>query len=315
MISKQTAPSLCGLAVLWLHTVRGLGLNVRHSEDIYLDDGFEAWDGSDDASFQLDASSFTDKPHYVLLAPMDSGSNLLEHMIEANWPRQFRATSSNPEIVWKHSLASPKELYRHLAFNMPTHRLKDTHFIAVVRSPISQVVSWRNAPYDLAPCVRRDPSLYTHRCTAQLHLRKDGELGQDFETYPPIDFNSTMEVYNKYLSFYRQVLAEGEFKSAQIIQYEQMVLSPGSVLQRISEAFGVRAPLRPRAVNDPAKPTDRKMVNRPNGHEAALHKLETRAYLHALDNEVVKALCAELDRSLVQGLVESERITYTHDCD
>eukprot|EP00971_Amphidinium_carterae_P080256 1588013-Amphidinium_carterae.1 len=234
MASKQVACLSLGLALLL--PCASMGLHVRDSEDTELDGGL--WDGTDDASWALDASDWKEMPHYVLLAPMDSGSNLLEQMIEKNWPKQFRATSSKPEILWKHSLGSPQELYKHLALHMAGHRLKDTHFIAVVRSPISQVVSWRNAPYDLAPCVRRNASLYTHHCSAQLHLRRDGEEGHDFEKYPPLDFNSTMEIYNQYLAFYQQLLREGEFKSAQIIQYEQMVLSPRSVLQRISEAFG-----------------------------------------------------------------------------
>jgi len=305
---------LC-LAVLLLGTRGAFGLVVIHSDKTSQDSDFDLWDGVDGKYINLAAtnrtnSSYLDPTYYVLMGPMDSGSNLLEKLIEVNWPRRFKASSN--EFMWKHSLATAEDLYSFLMTYEPLRPLSKVNFIATVRSPISQVASWINAPYDLASCVRRPPMDLLKPCSASLQMRWH-------QAHPPVHFESAMDIYNKYMSLYKQVVADRRFKSAQIIPYEDMVLSPESVVKRISNAFGETLHGSPETVDDPAKPGAHRMVKQPNGREAALQKLEKRGYLKNLDSEVVAALCSKLDRSLVEDIVESEtakvRIPYTYDCD
>eukprot|EP00971_Amphidinium_carterae_P147507 2923061-Amphidinium_carterae.1 len=42
---------------------------------------------------QLAGANASSRALYALLGPMDSGTNLLEIMIEANWPGMFRSTN------------------------------------------------------------------------------------------------------------------------------------------------------------------------------------------------------------------------------
>jgi len=304
---------LC-LALLLLGTRSGFGLIATHSDKTKpsLESDFDLWDGVDRDVFHLAATNSSDQPTlYAFLAPMDSGSNLLAQLIEANWPGQFKSSFASG-FLWKHSLATAEEIYSFLETNEPMRPLSHVHFLAAVRSPISQVASWINAPYDLWSCVRRPQLDLLKPCSARLRPRRH-------ETLPAVHFESAMDIYNKYMSLYKQVVADGRFKSAHVIPYEEMVRSPESVVRLISNIFGATLHGRPETIDDPSKPGNTNMVKKPNGREAALHKLEQRAYLNNFDTGVVAALCSKLDRSLVEDIVESEhvqvRIPYTHDCD
>mmetsp|Transcript_17595 Transcript_17595/g.31782 ORF Transcript_17595/g.31782 Transcript_17595/m.31782 type:complete len:353 (-) Transcript_17595:9-1067(-) len=253
---------------------------------------------------------------YILLGPEDSGTNLLEHIIESNWPGKFVSTNK-ANMLWKHSLWR-KEIYSLLKKEFKD--LKRFPAIAALRSPISQVASWRKAPYDMKLCVARDLDKLNTPCSADLSARPIGYRGWlksvGFRRTNFKSFNTTMDVYNEYVRQYKSMARERLFKSFSLVLYEDMVFSPDRVVQELAMALGVPEPPHIQLVDAPAK-----KAGKPVGREVALDKLLSRKYMEDMGLVGLKTLCPSLDLSLVEGMVEGsylpldEQTPYSSDCD
>jgi len=274
------------------------------------------WDGLDGApKLQLAGANASSRALYALLGPMDSGTNLLEIMIEANWPGMFRSTNE-PQRLWKHSLGTAEELYSFFDNHMPDVPINSVNLVMAVRSPISQVASWIGAPDDhLSLCVHRQFAKFSKPCFAQLQIRANGAPAKD---KPRMIFNSTMDVYNQYLTLYRRLLEDRRFKGAQIVHYEDMVLAPEGVVASLAEMLNAPVQTHSGQVAVPdkyAKPTEL-----PLPRVRAMSKLRKRAYLQSLDRKVVHTLCSLLNTTLVSDMMESQHVpddqmlSYTYDC-
>ncbi|CAK0825006.1 unnamed protein product [Prorocentrum cordatum] len=97
------------------------------------------------------------RPTSLQIAGMfDSGTNLLWALIRANLGERAMGRVCPDEksgqcFFWKHS--PPRQLQRELdALERKGQRVV---LVAMVRSPLSQVVSWTKAPYDLGSCIQR----------------------------------------------------------------------------------------------------------------------------------------------------------------
>mmetsp|Transcript_55001 Transcript_55001/g.128633 ORF Transcript_55001/g.128633 Transcript_55001/m.128633 type:complete len:335 (+) Transcript_55001:93-1097(+) len=253
---------------------------------------------------------------YILLGPEDSGTNLLEHIIESNWPGKFVSTNK-ANLLWKHSL------WRNEIYDLLEREFKDLKrfpAFAAIRSPISQVASWRKAPYDMKQCVERNLNTMNTSCRVDLSARPIGYRGflesVNFRQTNFKQFKSTMDVYNEYVRQYKHMGTEGRFKSFKMVLYEDMVFSPDKVVQELAAALEVHVPQAVQLVDAPAK-----TAGKPVGREEALEKLLSRTYMEDMGQIGLKTLCPDLDVSLMEGLVEGsylpldEQTPYTADCD
>lgn len=285
---------------------------------------------------------------YVLLGPPDSGTNLLMQLIKHNWRKQFRCTQERSPYakkhlaaksigplknkkknvtdsfgeLWKHSNSGAEDIYALLEENMENkwsrQQISDTVAIIMVRSPISQIASWKKAPYELGSCANRHYEAMAKPCHAPLRARKSGQIANLHRADDLLHFKSTMDVYNQYMKQYRTMKENGRFKELLLITYEDLVYSPEEQLKRIAGAFGVEVPEVAVLME-----TEAKKHGQAVGREAAIEKLKNRAYLDAVEKTDLEAICRGIDTDVLQGYVEgtylksedeSLRVDYTYDC-
>eukprot|EP00747_Dinoflagellata_sp_TGD_P093118 gnl/TRDRNA2_/TRDRNA2_165649_c0_seq3.p1 gnl/TRDRNA2_/TRDRNA2_165649_c0~~gnl/TRDRNA2_/TRDRNA2_165649_c0_seq3.p1 ORF type:complete len:302 (-),score=16.34 gnl/TRDRNA2_/TRDRNA2_165649_c0_seq3:6-911(-) len=253
-------------------------------------------------------------PHrsYLILGPANSGTNLLARLISANLPGLQQT-----HYLWKHSNSGTEDIYKILNLYMPQN-INEMVAIAMVRSPISQIVSWKNYPYFTKYCMNRPWESMAEPCNIKVRARR-GQTDDAIGSF--VSFNSTMSVYNEYLRLYRTLERDGEFKRMLIFTFEDLVMNPAEVIRQIARAADVAEPAEIRLIEQSAKDhvTNRKEWK--NGRNEAIDKLRSRSYLKQITKEGLRVLCSGMDRELWEGFAEgslgapSERVPYTADCD
>mmetsp|Transcript_23761 Transcript_23761/g.55368 ORF Transcript_23761/g.55368 Transcript_23761/m.55368 type:complete len:317 (+) Transcript_23761:80-1030(+) len=254
---------------------------------------------------------------YVLLGPEDTGTNLLEQLIEANWPNTF-VSSQAVHAVWKHSNSGAEDIYRVIR-SSGFGNISGLPAVAIVRSPMSQVASWMKAPYDLAECVKRPVTEMDSPCIADLGARPAGDrslVDIDASDVHPILYSSVMDVYNKYLQQYSDIASDAVFAKFLQLSYEDVVYSPEAVVQLLASLLGVTAPNEVVMVEEPAKSFSS------SSREEALERLHNHTYLQDLGDVGLQTLCPLLNTTLLSNLQEGSflseelgrTLSYMADC-
>merc|ERR1719387_1470907 len=73
--------------------------------------------------------------------------------------------------LWKHVNSGAEEVYKVLREMTQTDDLSDIVAVVTVRSPVSQIVSWKKGAgimYELKQCMKRDWASMTLPCSASL---------------------------------------------------------------------------------------------------------------------------------------------------
>lgn len=251
-------------------------------------------------------------PRRVLIyGPMDSGTNLLEDILTQNFPDMLDFSMR----MWKHSLDTSHDLtnlYATLSEVFGSELQQTTLFI-MVRSPISQVVSWHNAPYALKQCLLRDWSEMASSCNAAIapRIRDCGDIRKQLET-----FSSTMAIYNSYMRQYQKLVSDGRFAKVFLVPYEDLLSSTTPWVKEFSEGLELPMPAQVTIPSDPSK-THGDAV----GRDAAIAKLQAREWLDEVGAEGVRSLCQDLDRESIATLLENhqdreaEPVPYARDCE
>eukprot|EP00747_Dinoflagellata_sp_TGD_P093119 gnl/TRDRNA2_/TRDRNA2_165649_c0_seq4.p1 gnl/TRDRNA2_/TRDRNA2_165649_c0~~gnl/TRDRNA2_/TRDRNA2_165649_c0_seq4.p1 ORF type:complete len:281 (-),score=15.78 gnl/TRDRNA2_/TRDRNA2_165649_c0_seq4:48-890(-) len=250
-------------------------------------------------------------PHrsYLILGPANSGTNLLARLISANLPGLQQT-----HYLWKHSNSGTEDIYKILNLYMPQN-INEMVAIAMVRSPISQIVSWKNYPYFTKYCMNRPWESMAEPCNIKVRARR-GQTDDAIGSF--VSFNSTMSVYNEYLRLYRTLERDGKFKHMLIVSYEDLVLHPAQVIQQVARAFDIADPGENHIsiIEEGAKSHGLSL-----GRNEALVKLRNRSYMREITQEGLRMLCGGMDRDLWEGFEEgslgapNERVPYTGDCD
>mmetsp|Transcript_116006 Transcript_116006/g.205381 ORF Transcript_116006/g.205381 Transcript_116006/m.205381 type:complete len:390 (+) Transcript_116006:44-1213(+) len=252
-----------------------------------------------------------------ILGLFDTGTNLLEKMIMLNFP-SLRTRSDSPEggsrnpFIWKHSDVGAEDIVSAVKEGLrSTESMSDVVAIAMVRSPISNMVSLKKAPYNVEPCMTRN---YT-----EMHESCVGYVG-DTHAFPlrVKFFRSTMDVYNSYLRQYKKLKELNEFREVLIVSYEDLLLDPNLVMQQIAEATGQKLPADVNVLSLASK-----NHGSPVSRQQALDRLRNRSYLNEFANNTagLALLCRDLDKGLIKDMVEGSlrekayQVRYTQDCD
>jgi len=230
------------------------------------------------------------RPTLLQIAGMfDSGTNLLWALIRANLGERAMGRVCPDEksgqcFFWKHS--PPRQLQRELdALERKGQRVV---LVAMVRSPLSQVVSWTKAPYDLGSCIQRATATAGSDSRTRCYVR--GE-----------PFTGVTGVWNSYVQEYdRRQGANGDaYHRTLVVEYERLVLEPEAVVREIAAALGLPARSAFRTIEAPAK-----NHGRPHGREKALQDLQEAAWLRrqpASRREVRSSLCSRLNSSAMKA--------------
>jgi len=237
---------------------------------------------------------------FVILGPQDSGTNLLSTLIVNNFAGlKSSHCVSHSECLWKHSLAGgAANIYEEAPEKLKPQKIEETSAVMVVRSPLSQIVSWKNMPYDMDRCVSRPYERMNESCSA---------LGDSF--------NSTVEIYNHYVQQYRQIHAVGKFMNAHLFSYEDMVYSTEEVIHVLAMLLGKPMP-------DVMYTGERSAKEGGSGRMQAKAKIENRLYLNGISTPQQAILCQGLDYERADMIVEGsylakgdpKRKTHSYDC-
>jgi len=253
----------------------------------------------------IDSKQTSSSVGYVLLGSFDSGTNLFEVTAGLNFPGV-----SILKPVWKHSTLGAEAIAQAIK-ERSTTKPKDTVLVILVRSPIAQIVSWKNASYNLKECADRAYSSMDKPCIGYTNMISD-----DVDPYNPHTFTSTMDAYNTYLAQYQDLKKLDTFKRVLMIGYEDLVLDPDKVMKEFGEACDTRIPKEIQLQEDPAKDHGDAC-----GRSAAEAKIKSHSWLEELQQSDVKLLCNDLKQSLIEDIFEGsyrkqeEQVPYTKDCD
>lgn len=176
----------------------------------------------------------------VLLGPMDSGTHLMSWLLSQNYPDHMDVacgmTYEGCRYLWKHS-ADIGGVYRILEETIGKD-LSETVVIAMVRTPIAQIVGWKKDPWDLADCVDKAWKDMGNKCHAPLLASKPSDhQGLASSGGGSLDFPTTMGVYNRYLQLYQTLKSDGRFKLVEIVPFEDLVLTPKVVLYKLAKTL------------------------------------------------------------------------------
>lgn len=245
------------------------------------------------------------KPKLVLMGPMDSGTHLMLYSLIANWPQEMQQACLSPGAlepgqepqmcrhIWKHSLVDKEGVYRVLRKSVGD--LEDAVLLILVRSPMSQVLSWKRDPWDLAPCLSRPWEEMDQPCKADLKSKPPASFA-GIPTSGADTFESIADVYNRYMRLYSDLAQEGQFKAVKIVAYEEMVTSPSEILDGVATALNW------------AKPDTYRILDGSQKNELgtsrvdALAKIQKRTYLTRVGAEGVQRVCQGIDRKALEAL-------------
>lgn len=288
------------------------------------------------------------KKLHVLGAP-DTGTNLLELTLELNWPdllqnacachpgdsarakraeREGKLPKAEREewapkqcdcALWKHSIGNATYLFNRMSTcqdqdcETVTAPEEHTVVIAMVRSPISQMIAWHTHAYSLSPCFERSFAEFTSPCFANTspdwHDSTEG-CNYTVKYDKSLEFKSSAEVYNAYMKQYRD-LHKQFGKAVLIVPFEELVLSTSKVLERVADAMDWPMPEKIQIFNRPSKGDG---IQR----QDALERLGWRSYLQELNAKDLDAMCSGIDETLLAGLSENPDAAharpYTFDC-
>ena len=254
--------------------------------------------------------------HYILLGPMDSGTNLIHQLMYTAWPSKVCMASKS--IVWKHALTGVDDLYKFMLNYTDQAAIRNSVVLHTTRTPIAQLDSWSKNPYELEECVNRPVHHWVKPCVANMgpyhpRLGPHDYIGGT----KPTQYNSTMEVYNRYLQQLVEFRESGWFKAVVPVSYEDMLLSPGRLLNDIAKHFDglgeVDVAELHKSLQEPAKDNAETL-------DEAVQAFKERAYLDDFSPSELKTMCKGLNKALVKQfkagnyLANSDQVSYWDDC-
>lgn len=178
----------------------------------------------------------------------------------------------------------------------------DLLLVAMVRSPLSSITSWKKAPYGLSDCIYTTNILDDQATICQV------EGGR---------FEGVSGVWNAYTENYESLGARHPRHKVMVVEYERLVLEPESVIKSIAGVLGVQlVSASVQIITAPAK-----MHGAAVGRDKAIEKLRTMSYLRMSPIAAIparRALCRNLNASVMKRhlvpLTPDPR-TYAADCD
>lgn len=301
------------LAALWQ------GKDTQSTEEAH---SLNAYIESIAAGGQLEQPGAAWQPKRLqILGMFDSGTNLMGALLKANSnPAFFQAAcpgSGNGTggscFFWKHSppIVVPQLLQGSLGQD------PGSVVVAMVRSPLAQILGWEDAPYDLEDtCLAHvfDTSLREQEAKDCIIASHAGDV--DGVEYTPQSFPGPTGVWNAYVDAYDELIRSDLNSNIFVVEYEKLVLHPEPIVRSILEALGFQPAqqLPFVSVEEPAKD---------HGHTRsraeAIWNIEHRDYLSdwPLDTESDKMLCEHLSKDAMNRHVIplSPPALYSSDCD
>jgi hypothetical protein len=262
-----------------------------------------------------------------LLGPPDSGTHLLVSSLQMNWPGKTQRACKSQSVcdvsLWKHSIGPENDIFEHLAGcgdNLCNKKQKtnmsEAVLVIMVRSPISQMASWKKAPYSLKPCFNKawnelDEPCWSNTsplCHDVVEGCKPWEHVKD-----SIEFDSSVAVYNSYIEEYLELKKDKRIGDVILVPYEDLVYTPDVELTKIANAMGWDIPGEFRILGSKAK------ADHSRDRQQALNHLKARSWLDDAGKKNVLTICGLLNVTALSGIKEGTHTTspqpYYQDCE
>lgn len=271
----------------------------------------------------------TSKLSYMQLMGMyDSGTNLMLATLVSNFPLccqqahrpdisglQVPAKPHGRCLAWgtpeKH--VNPLQLLGAIKGNKTKHwnpdlwDFRERHqivLVAMVRDPLSQLQSWRKAPYGMERCAarKRCPFSATADCASKTAWLTEpcqffeGTNGPPGAGITGGAFRSLPGIWNAYTLGYVRLQEESGYKSVFLVRFEDLVREPGRAIQRISVAMQMTIEDTAIKVMEEIAKHHGKAKNR----STEMRSLESRAFVKDYSLPELKAACVRLNFSLAQ---------------
>jgi hypothetical protein len=223
----------------------------------------------------------------------NSGTNLLWKLLAQNLLWELPAADA---YFWKHT--PPRQLERELdALKRKGQRIV---LVAMVRSPLSHVVSLAKAPYDLGSCVQ----------DATATPESDSRTTCSMPNFDPLrvarnpgemeNFSGVTGVWNSYVEEYDRLQDAGgdAYHRTIVVEYERLVLDPEPVVREVAAALGQSVRSAFKTIEAPAK-----AHGNPHGREKALQDLQQAAWLQkepVSRQDIRSSLCGRLNISTMR---------------
>jgi hypothetical protein len=262
-----------------------------------------------------------------LLGPPDSGTHLLVSSLQMNWPGKTQHACESQSVcdvsLWKHSMGPENDIFEHmegcgnnLCTNKQKTNMSEAVVVIMVRSPISQMASWKKAPYSLKPCYNREWNELDEPCWSNTSpLCHDVVEGCKPWMHVPesIEFDSSVDVYNRYLEEYLELKADKRIGDVILVPYEDLVYTPDVELSKIARAMGWEIPGEFRILGSKAK------TDHSRDRQQALDHLKGRKWLEDAGEKNVLTICGLLNVTALSGISEGTHTTspqpYSQDCE
>lgn len=232
------------------------------------------------------AKSVRDQSHLqgIVIAGMyDTGTNLLT----ATLKRNFGSARFRQLCPINHDGSGHCFFNKHFAPQLLDKALSELDrpvlVIAMVRSPLSSITSWKKAPYGLHNCIYST------------------DFSNDQATFCQVEggsFQGVSGVWNAYTSNYDSLAAKQRRHKVMVVEYEELVLEPGRVISQISDALNVELiSSSVQIIEGPAK-----VHGAAVGRDKAIQKLKSMSYLHLSPIAALpvrKAICRNFNASLM----------------
>lgn len=263
------------------------------------------------------------KGNTLIVGPFDSGTNLMQMLVQRNFPSVVlpcHCSEASTPRFWKHSNSGPLEFKN--AVQRAGLNPAAVKVIVLLRSPLSQAVSWRKAPYNLEPCTAKLYDRWKFYCSARIAASVDlckprSPFGLSTDDTRPVGFQNTIEVYNAYVRQYLSLASSGWFSGVHIVTYEEILYQPEAVIEELARFLEAPMPVNVDICSAPAKGH-----GNAHGRDLALQMYRQRPWLHSIGGNV-RTFCSLIDMGLLENLTEGkgfvaelggEALPYSHDC-
>lgn len=177
--------------------------------------------------------------------------------------------------------------------------------VAMVRDPLSQLQSWRKAPYGMERCAKRKRCPFsgaTADCASKTAWLTEPCQFFDGTDGPPGAgiiggaFGSLPGIWNAYTWGYVRLQEEAGYKSVFLVRFEDLVTDPVGIIQRISVAMEMTIEDAAIKVMEGVAKDHGEAKNR----STEMRSLESRTFMKAYSLPELKVACVRLNFSLAQ---------------
>jgi len=269
----------------------------------------------------------------VMLSPKDSGISLLNNALfhqyenEMNEACDYQTRWIDHDRPWlqhqycrvnAHGLVRATDgveglpAFQHI-MRAQGVELSNLVVVIVMKNPLGTLEAWNTAVKEREPCIARKKLEYGTPCqAADLAWDDKGSKALNHT----VKAKSTIDLYNRYMKFYGDLMKSNLFKAVVPIYHEDLVIYPSDQVMKVAEAMNWKPDGYYQFFE--GMPVDGKPAA---GRPLALEAMKGRLWATWIPQEVKDLWCSGLKLDLLEGHYENSmgseyflKVPYGYDC-